>query len=153
VLPGTKVTAMQDKVKNRMHAIDQFRSFSWLVAGVIIGIEALVVFVTMMGSVNERTREIGIFRALGFRRLHVTGLILIEATVASLLAGVLGYLAGMGVSYAVLPLLAGDGVSVTWAPSLAGGAVGLAVVIGAVASLYPALRASRMDPTVALRAL
>ena len=79
VLPGTKVTAMQDKVKNRMHAIDQFRAFSWIVAGVIIGIEALVVFVTMMGSVNERTREIGIFRALGFRRLHVTGLILIEA--------------------------------------------------------------------------
>lgn len=153
VLPGTKVTAMQDKVKNRMHAIDQFRSFSWLVAGVIIGIEALVVFVTMMGSVNERTREIGIFRALGFRRLHVTGLILIEAVVASLLAGVLGYLAGMGVSYALLPLLAGDGVSVTWAPALAGGAVGLAVLIGAVASLYPALRASRMDPTVALRAL
>ena len=153
VLPGTKVTAMQDKVKNRMHAIDQFRAFSWIVAGVIIGIEALVVFVTMMGSVNERTREIGIFRALGFRRLHVTGLILIEASVASLLAGVLGYLAGMGVSYALLPLLAGDGVSVTWAPALAGGAVGLAVLIGAVASLYPALRASRMDPTVALRAL
>jgi len=153
VLPGTKVTAMQDKVKNRMHAIDQFRAFSWLVAGVIIGIEALVVFVTMMGSVNERTREIGIFRALGFRRLHVTRLILIEATVASLLAGVLGYLAGMAVSYALLPLLAGDGVTVTWAPALAAGAVGLAVVIGAVASLYPALRASRMDPTVALRAL
>ncbi len=153
VLPGTKVTAMQDKVKNRMHAIDQFRAFSWLVAGVIIAIEALVVFVTMMGSVNERTREIGIFRALGFRRLHVTGLILIEATVASLLAGVLGYLAGMAVSYALLPLLAGDGVTVTWAPALAAGAVGLAVVIGAAASLYPALRASRMDPTVALRAL
>ena len=153
VLPGTKVTAMQDKVKNRMHAIDQFRAFSWLVAGVIIAIEALVVFVTMMGSVNERTREIGIFRALGFRRLHVTGLILIEATVASLLAGVLGYLAGMAVSYALLPLLAGDGVTVTWAPALAVAAVGLAVVIGAVASLYPALRASRMDPTVALRAL
>jgi len=153
VLPGTKVTAMQDKVKNRMHAIDQFRSFSWIVAGVIIGIEALVVFVTMMGSVTERTREIGIFRALGFRRLHVTGLILIEATVASVLAGVLGYLAGMGVSYALLPLLAGDGVTITGAPALAVGAVGLAVVIGAVASLYPALRASRMDPTVALRAL
>jgi putative ABC transport system permease protein len=153
VLPGTKVTAMQQQVKNRMHAIDQFRMFSWVVAGVIIGIEALVVFVTMMGSVNERTREIGIFRALGFRRLHVTGLILIEAAVASLLAGVLGYLAGMGVSYALLPALGGDGVSITWAPGLALGAVVLAVAIGAVASLYPALRASRMDPTVALRAL
>jgi putative ABC transport system permease protein len=153
VLPGTKVTAMQQQVKNRMHAIDQFRMFSWIVAGVIIGIEALVVFVTMMGSVSARTREIGIFRALGFRRLHVTSLILIEAIVVSLLAGVLGYLAGMGVSYALLPLLAGDGVTLTWAPALAAGAVGLAVAIGAVASLYPALRASRMDPTVALRAL
>jgi putative ABC transport system permease protein len=153
VLPGTKVTAMQEKVKNRMHAIDQFRMFSWIVAGVIIVIEALVVFVTMMGSVNARTREIGIFRALGFRRGHVTGLILIEASAASLLAGVLGYLAGMAVSYVLLPLLGGAGVSVSWAPALAGGAVGLAVVIGATASLYPALHASRLDPTVALRAL
>jgi putative ABC transport system permease protein len=153
VLPDSKVTAMQEKVKNRMHAIDQFRMFSWIVAAVIIVIEGLVVFVTMMGSVNARTREIGIFRALGFRRLHVTGLILMEAAAASLLAGVLGYLAGMGVSYALLPVLAGDGVSVSWVPALAGGAVGLAVVIGATASLYPALRASRLDPTVALRAL
>ena len=153
VLPGTKVTAMQEKVKNRMHAIDQFRTFSWIVAGVIIAIEALVVFVTMMGSVNARTREIGIFRALGFRRGHVTGLILIEAAVASLLAGVLGYLAGMGLSYVLLPLLGGHGVSVAWAPALAGGAVGLAVIIGALASLYPAMHASRLDPTVALRAL
>jgi len=107
----------------------------------------------MMGSVNARTREIGIVRALGFRRGHVTGLILIEAAAASLLAGVLGYLAGMGVSYALLPLLGGGGVSVSWAPSLAGGAIGLAVVIGAMGSLYPALHASRLDPTVALRAL
>jgi putative ABC transport system permease protein len=153
VLPGTRVTAMQEKVKNRMHAIDQFRMFSWIVAGVIIVIEALVVFVTMMGSVNARTREIGIFRALGFRRGHVTGLILIEAAAASLLAGVLGFLAGMGVSYVLLPLLGGGGVAITWAPALAGGAVGLAVLIGAAASLYPALHASRLDPTVALRAL
>ncbi len=153
VLPGTTVTAMQEKVKTRMHALDQFRAFSYVVAGLIIAIEALVVFVTMMGSVNACTREIGIFRALGFRRGHVTGLILIEAAVASLLAGVLGYVAGMTASLLLLPLLAGDGVSVSWAPPLAAAAVGLAVVIGSLASLYPALHASRLDPTIALRAL
>ena len=153
VLPGTTVTAMQEKVKNRMHAIDQFRGFSYIVVAVIIAIEALVVFVTMMGSVNARTREIGIFRALGFRRGHVTGLILIEAAAASLIAGVLGYLAGMGASLLLLPVLAGGGVSVSWAPAVAGAAVGLAVLIGSVASLYPALHASWLDPTVALRAL
>ena len=124
VLPGTKVTAMQQVTKNRMHALDVFRTFSYVVAGVIIAIEALVVFVTMMGSVNARTREIGIFRALGFRRAHVTGLILIEAGVASALAGVLGYLAGMALSYALLPFFAeGLGVSISWTPLLAAGAV------------------------------
>jgi putative ABC transport system permease protein len=153
VLPGTRVTALQQVMKNRMHALDQFRQFSYVVAAVIIAIEALVVFVTMMGSVNARTREIGIFRALGFRRGHVTGLVLIEAAVASLLAGVLGYVVGMGLSYALLPVLGGEGVSIAWSPVLAAVAVGLAVLIGSVASLYPAMHASRMDPTVALRAL
>lgn len=152
-LPDTRVTALQEKVRNRMDAIDQFRTFSWIVAGVVIVIEALVVLVTMMGSVNARTREIGIFRTLGFRRGHVTRLILMEAVAASVLAGALGYLAGMGVSYALLPLLAGDGVWITWAPGLAGAAVGLAAAIGAAGSLYPAFHASRLDPTVALRAL
>ena len=76
-----------------------------------------------------------------------------SAPSASAAAGVLGYLAGMGTSLLLLPLFAGDGVTVSWAPALAGAAVGLAVVIGSVASLYPALHASRLDPTVALRAL
>ena len=62
----------------------------------VIAIEALVVFITMMGSVSERTHEIGVFRAIGFRRGHPTRLILLEAVIAGLLAGVLGYAAGMG---------------------------------------------------------
>lgn len=153
-LPETKVTAMQQVVENRMHALEVFRTFSYVVAGVIIGIEGLVVFVTMMGSVNARTREIGIFRALGFRRSHVTGLILMEAGVASVVAGALGYLAGMGISYVLLPILAdGPGVVVAWRPDIAAGAIVLGLAIGSAASLYPALHASRLDPTVALRSL
>jgi len=151
-LPGTKVTTMQEAVKSRTHAVDQFRSFSYAIVGVVIAIEALVVFVTMMGSVNERTHEIGVFRAIGYRRVHITRLVLIEAALASVVAGVLGYLAGMGTTYAVLPLVAGS-AEVTWAPLLGPAAVALAVAIGAVASLYPALHAGKLDPTEALRAL
>jgi len=94
-----------------------------------------------------------VFRAIGFRRGHVIGLILIEAAVASVLAGLLGYLAGMGTTYVVLPFVAEGSAHVAWAPLLAPGAVLIAVAIGAAASLYPALHASRMDPTEALRAL
>ncbi len=153
-LPGAQVTAMQQVTKNRMHALDVFRTFSYVIAAIIIGIEALVVFVTMMGSVNARTREIGIFRALGFRRSHVTLLVLMEAAAASVVAGALGYLAGMAISYVLLPFFAKGGeVGISWEPPLAAGAVLLAVLIGSLGSLYPALHASRLDPTVALRAI
>jgi putative ABC transport system permease protein len=153
-LPGSQVTAMRQVVENRMAALERFRVFGLVVAGFIIAVESLVVFVTMMGSVSARTREIGVFRALGFRRGHVTRLILLEAAFASLLAGALGYLVGMAVSHALVPLFTSSGqVPVTWTPWLAPAAVGLALLIGALASLYPALRASRLDPTVALRAI
>ncbi len=153
VLPGVNVSAIQQVVKTRMHALDQFRNFSLALAAVVLLIGALVVFVTMMGSVNERTREIGIFRALGFRRSHIMHLILLESTVVSIVAGILGFLVGMGVTYLVLPLMTENEVSMHWDPLLAGGAVLLALLVGASASFYPALKASRLDPTEALRAL
>jgi putative ABC transport system permease protein len=152
VLPGAKVTSMQEAVKSREHAVDQFRRFSYAIVSVVIAIEALVVFITVMGSVSERTREIGVFRAIGFRRVHITRLILIEAVIASTIAGVLGYVVGMATTYAVLPLVA-HSAEVAWAPLLGFAAVVVAVAIGGLASLYPALHAGRMDPTEALRAL
>jgi putative ABC transport system permease protein len=151
-LPDVKVAEVQQTVQSRGHALEEFRSFSYALAAVVIAIEALVVFVTMMGSVRERTGEIGLFRALGFQRGHITRLVLIEAVVISLFAGLFGYLAGMGAVLAVLPLVA-EGVQVLWTPLLAVLSVGLSVAIGALASLYPALAAGKLDPTEALRSL
>ncbi|MCF6180031.1 MAG: ABC transporter permease [Geopsychrobacter sp.] len=153
VLPGADVSAIQQVVKTRMHALNQFRNFSLAVAAVVLLIGALVVFVTMMGSVNERTREIGIFRALGFRRAHIMRLILFESTLVSIIAGIFGFLIGMGVTYLILPLMTDNEVALHWDPMLGGGAVLLALLVGTLASFYPALKASRLDPTEALRAL
>lgn len=153
VLPNVEVSAIQQVVKTRMHALDQFRNFSLAIAVVVLLIGALVVFVTMMGSVNERTREIGIFRALGFRRGHIIRLILTESASVSLLAGLLGFLAGMGATQVILPFMTDHHVSVQWNPQLAGAAMLLSLLIGCAASFYPALHASRLDPTEALRAL
>ncbi len=152
-LPGGKVSAIQQVVKTRIHALEQFKAFSFGVAVVVLFIGAMVVFVTMMASVNERTREIGIFRALGFRRSHIVSLILMEAVTVSLLAGFLGFLSGMGVTRLLLPWLAQGHSHLVWSPALAGGSLLLAVLVGAAASFYPALRASRMDPSEALRAI
>jgi putative ABC transport system permease protein len=153
-LPDARVSAIQQVVAGRLKALDQFRRFSYAMAGVVVFIGSLIVFVTMMGSVNERTTEIGVFRAIGFRRSHIMRIILLEAALVSLLAGFLGYAAGMGGAKLALPFMAeSNHAALAWDTTVAFGSIGLALVLGLAASLYPALHAGKMDPTEALRAL
>jgi putative ABC transport system permease protein len=121
---------------------------------VLVLVGSLVVLVTMMGSVRERTGEIGIFRAIGFRRSHVIKIVLLEAGILSALAGIMGYLVGFGTTKAALPFFAGsNGMEVLFDPILAAGAFAVAMTMGLASSVYPALLAARIDPTDALRAL
>ncbi|HEU0264999.1 MAG TPA: FtsX-like permease family protein, partial [Geobacterales bacterium] len=153
-IPTARVTAIQQVVESRLHALDRFKRFSLVMAGVVIFIGSLMVFVTMMGSVNERTVEIGVFRAIGFRKGHIMRIILLEATLVSFLAGILGYILGLGAAYLTLPLMAESSQTVlVHEPVVAVIAVLLAVVMGVLAALYPALHASKKDPVEALRAL
>ena len=153
-LPDAKVSAIQQVVEGRLKALDQFKRFSYAMAAVVVFIGSLIVFVTMMGSVNERTTEIGVFRAIGFRKSHVMRIILLEAALVSLLAGFLGYAVGMGGAKLALPFMAeSKNAHLIWDGWIAGGSICLALLLGLLASLYPALHASKMDPTEALRAL
>lgn len=81
-------------------------------------------------------------------------IVLLEAGIVSAMAGVLGYLLGLGVTKLSLPFLSSShSVAVPIDPLLAGGAFALAILLGLLASLYPALLAARMDPNEALRSL
>ncbi|MBU1156010.1 MAG: FtsX-like permease family protein [Proteobacteria bacterium] len=153
-LPGAKAVAIQSVVKGRMEAIAHFKRFALGVSLLVALLGALVVLVTMMGSVKERTGEIGIFRAIGFRSSQVMRVVLTEALILSAAAGLLGYLAGHLAGELALPLFSQDGGGhLPWDPSLAGAALVLALVCGSAASLYPAWMASRLDPAQALRTL
>ncbi|NVN93292.1 MAG: ABC transporter permease [Desulfuromonadales bacterium] len=154
IIPDARVSAIQQVVEGRLKALDQFRRFSYAMAGVVVFIGSLIVFVTMMGSVNERTTEIGVFRAIGFRKSHIMRIILLEAALVSLVAGFLGYAIGMGGAKLALPFMAESSTAhLIWDTTVAFGSISLAVTLGLLASLYPALHASKMDPTEALRAL
>ena len=154
VLPDAKVMAIQQVVKSRMETLAQFKKFSYGISMVILLIGSLVVLVTMMGSVRERTDEIGIFRAIGFRKRHVMRIVFMEAAVVSGLAGIIGYFAGFGATRAALAVFSeshSEIVPFSW--ELAGAAFVIALAVGLLSSAYPAFMASRLDPNEALRAL
>jgi putative ABC transport system permease protein len=153
-LPGAQVMAIKQVVQGRIDALEHFRRVAFILAGIVTFVAGLVVLVTMMGSVRERTAEIGIFRAIGFRKSHIMKIILLEAGMISALAGGGGYLLGLGSTRLALSFFAeSHGIGMHLDPLLAAGALGMALFLGLLASLYPALLAARLDPTEALRAI
>ena len=128
------------------------KAFTTLLAGVgsiALLVGGIGVANTMIISVLERRREIGLRRALGAMRRHILIQFLAEALLLAGLGGALGCVIGVGVTYG-MTAVNGWLFALPMLVVLAGLAV--TVVIGAVAGLYPAIRASRTPPTAALNA-
>ena len=107
---------------------------------------------TMLMVVMERTREIGVLRAMGWRRRRVLGLILQESGYLGIGGGIMGIIValGMGGLMSTIPgLLGAFGLVWTWDSLLR--TIVIALVLGLLGGFYPALRATRLQPTEALR--
>jgi putative ABC transport system permease protein len=119
-------------------------------AGISLFIGAIGIGNVMIISVTERTREIGIRRALGATQASVRRQFLIEAGVLSGLGGVLGVAVALGLGFLVTLILPRYDARPPWNAALAG--VAVSVVVGLVAGYAPAARAASVDPIEALRA-
>lgn len=151
VLPHARVTPIRQAVAAREHAVGQMTRFAYLVSFIVLLAGGLVIMTTMLASVSERTQEIGILRAVGFRQSHVVRVILLEALALSALGGVAGWLVGSAGAHLFGRVVGQLSAPVPLNASAAVLAIGLSVVLGLASGWYPALRASRLDPAQAFR--
>lgn len=153
-LPNAKVTAIRQTIESKMDAMHRFEHFSFGISLVILIISGLIVFANVSASVNDRTREIGIFRAVGFKQTHIIKIILLEVFVASVSAGLIGYVCGLLSSEIIIPIISMSKETAMQNDfNLLLLSTALSITVGFISSIYPAFRASRLDPTIALRSL
>jgi putative ABC transport system permease protein len=123
-----------------------------IVLGSIAAISLLVggigIMNIMLASVTERTREIGIRRALGARRRDIIVQFLVETVMLSGIGGIMGVLLGVTIPFVVSHVAGMKTIITPWSPLLA---FTISALVGVVFGIYPAIRAANMDPVEALR--
>lgn len=115
-------------------------------AGLLVG--GVGVMNIMLVSVTERTAEIGIRRAIGARRKDILSQFLIESVILTTFGGIIGIVVGLGLAL-IISLIISFPVAVPLWAILAG--FGTSATVGLIAGMYPAVRAAKMDPVVAIR--
>jgi putative ABC transport system permease protein len=153
---GAQVVTLTEMMGTFLNLMGAARSLILAVAVVALCISALSVFNTMMAATLERTRELGVLRAVGFSRGAIFGLMALESLLLAVVGGLAGLLlaslAGRGIDQAVrpyVPLAPEGGLPLLTAPAVAECLL-LMFGVGALAGAYPAWQASRLRPAVAL---
>jgi putative ABC transport system permease protein len=146
----TAITSGELVSQNAVVRISKAMSQATVLIASLVG--ALVVFNTMLMSISERTREIGILLALGWQRKTVMKLVVWESVLLTLAGGVIGILLGVGIAWGLehIELMRGKIDAVFSAPFFAS-VLGLSVVLGIGGGFYPAFKAARLQPSRALR--
>ena len=146
--------AQQDFIDQASQFLTFLTLFTTAIAGISLVVGGIGVANIMLVSVTERTREIGIRKAIGATRRAILQQFLLESTVLAGLGGTLGVLVGLGISFVgglVLPRAVPDFPAPAVSPGSVVLALSISLLIGLVAGGYPANRAARLRPIEALR--
>jgi ABC-type antimicrobial peptide transport system permease subunit len=130
--------------------IQTTRAVAWGISVIAVLAGGIGMMNTVLMSVFERTREIGVLRALGWRRRWVLGMVLQESLLLSLLGAVLGCFAGIGLTKLLTLTPLGSLLPAAYSPRLFLQVFVTALLLGALGGLYPALRAANLRPVEAL---
>ncbi len=150
-MPDLELSGIQE-FQNKQILLDMVGAYVWVIGGLAILLGGVGMMNAQLMSVYERTREIGVLRALGWSQWRVMWMILMEAISVCLVGGILG----VGAGYVLLDaisrgtLMMGASTADIDAGSLQQAFI-VVLVMGLVAGIYPAFRASRLQPVEALR--
>lgn len=150
-LPDADVTSLRKVMISRDDMLTRLTRFGAAISILVLLISMLVVGLTMTAAIRERTREIGIFRAIGFRKSHISKIIFMEGIIISAIGGIAGFILGISAAKILGPYLSDTALQVPWRLDLLLPSVALAIAIGTITSIFPARQASGLDPVTALR--
>ncbi len=146
-LPGNTIQATRDVFTSFEKSIPYLGVFLRVLVGLAAVVSALVVMLAMYTTITERTREIGILKAMGASRGYIVGIIEKEAVLISVIGLVVGFVVSALAGYLIQKVY-GLHFEYTWSWTITAAAIGL--IGGIIGALYPALRASNLDAVNAL---
>lgn len=146
-LPGNSIQATRDVFTSFENSIPYLNVFLRVLVGLASVVSALVVMLAMYTTITERTREIGILKALGASRGYIVGIIEKEAIIISLIGLVAGFAVSLIAGYFITKFY---GLLFEYSLAWTLTAAGIGIVGGLLGALYPAVRASNLDPVNAL---
>ena len=151
--PSVRITDATSQLETATSTLSTVTTFIMAIGGISLLVAAVSIFNVMMMSVNERIQEIGILLSIGTERGEVRRMFLYEAFILGMLGAVIGGICSLAIGYSVVEAMIGttayffDPESILYVPA----AMLIGVIVCVISGLYPAWRASNMDPIDALR--
>lgn len=150
---GKNISAISSisEMKGNEEIIGMLNGAKWGISLLAIFVGGIGIINTMIMSIYERTREIGVLKSVGWSRRRIISMIVGESIVITLIAGIFGSI--MGIVLVELISFSGilDGMVPVFSVSIFLEAILISVIVGVIGGLYPAIKASKIPPTEALR--
>lgn len=151
-IAGIRAVAVKQIANAEMGMVKKVHDLMMAFAGVTLLIGSFMVVNTMMASIHERTKDIGIMKAVGASRRQIMRIFVYEALVIGIIGGIAGYILGSLAAYITGPLLF-DGVTISYAPEYFVPTLSLSLAVSTISAIYPASRASKIKIADSFREL
>lgn len=149
-LPNAEVNALQKVIKQRMLTIGFVKQLALSVSLVILLTACVMIGLSIFTAVNERKKEIGVLRAMGFSRASVFCIFSLEALIIGVLAGAMGYLGGFGLCFELMGMLDLHAANLVFQPAHFALSLLAVALLVTIAAAFPAYKATRVEPSQAL---